>query len=322
MNDRSFGFPAPLATSRRRSRLLDWLLGPRRRWRQLDLRMLRSLCLMTVAVAGCDVARGRFGDMALPADCNASCPSGFSCDNGTCTGGSASMIDFDVTTYPVTAMLTIDGQAPLAGSGCSGNQVNVDFSEGAPPTSFFAPVIGTLVDAPMACDDANGAVATRLPAGQYRVLASRADTNTSFPEAVITLQSKLAVKAASTQTWDVTTVPVAGVLTIDGQPPIAGSGCSGNHVDISFVDDSGGSFTSSIPCSDGSGTFSTRVAPGSYRVIATRADSNTTFPAASVVVKSSFQVSAATAGLAWNVATIPVSGVVTIDGQADRKSVV
>ncbi len=316
MNDRNLAFSMPYATAHRRARRLDWLLGPRRQ--RLDRRAsvaLRSLCLVTVALAGCDVARGRFGDMTLPADCNSSCPSGYSCDNGTCVGGNAQSLDFDLSTFPVTATLTIDGQAPLAGSGCSGNQVDVDFSEGAPPKSFFDPIVGSLVDAPMACDDSDGAVATRLPAGQYRVLASRADSNTSFPEATVTLQSTLAVKAAVTQTWDVTTVPVSGVLTIDGQPPVAGSGCSGNHVDISFIDDSGGSFTTSIPCSDASGTFGTRVAPGSYRVIATRADSNTTFPAASVVVKSSFQLSGASAGLAWNVATVPVSGVVTIDGQ-------
>jgi hypothetical protein len=282
---------------------------------------LHSICLLALAfAAGCDGPKARFGDMALPADCGSQCPTGFSCDNGICVGGSAQKLDFEVTTYPIAATLTVDGLPPVHGPSCSGagDQVNLQFSQGPLPQSFFDPVLGTLVSSSLACTNDAGAVTARLPAGSYRVLASRSSSSTSFPDATMVVDGDFKVSAAkSGLVWSPTTVPVSGTLTLDGLPPVvsASSGCSSEQVSLRFLDSLGGAYTASIGC-DSTGAFATRLAPGTYHVVATRSITGTSFPDAAVIVQRSFQVSGPSTGLKWNVATVPVSGALTIDGLA------
>lgn len=275
-----------------------------------------ALCV-AVAAVGCGESgrRGPSGEK-LPADCQGRCPTGWSCSDGVCVGGDAAALAVDVATVPLSGVLTVDGRPPVSSSGCSGDHVRVRFSEGPLPKGWLDPVVGTLLDAPLACADSTGAFSARLPSGRYRVLASRSDSHTTFPDATIALDGAFSPVAGAPVSFDVTTVPIAGRLTVDGRAPVAASGCSGDHVRLSFLEARGGIFSATIACSVTDGSFAARLAPGSYRVLASRSDSHSSFPDATFVVDPAFTVSAASTALAWNLQTAAVSGRLTVDGRA------
>jgi hypothetical protein len=213
---------------------------------------------------------------------------------------------WDIPTVPVSGRISIDGQPPVATSSCSGDHVRVSFVDDK----------GATFSTTIPCSERTGAFSLRVAPGSYRVLAVRSDPYTSFPDATMVLQSGFKVAAATSGfTWDIPTVPVSGRITIDGQPPVATSSCSGDHVHVAFVDANGGSFDTRIPCGERTGAFSLRVARGTYRVVATRSDPYTSFPDATVVAQPSLDVAAAATGLSLDIATVPVSGHITIDGQ-------
>ena len=109
--------------------------------------MKKMLVVFAVVMGACGGGSGvMFGDGGtLPPDCENRCPSGYTCDNGVCKGGDPSSLSFGLTTIPLSATLTVDGQAPMAGAGCSGDHVRVLFADGPLPKSFLDPVLGTLV---------------------------------------------------------------------------------------------------------------------------------------------------------------------------------
>jgi len=273
--------------------------------------------VVAVAAVGCGESgrRGASGE-PLPADCQGRCPTGWSCNDGVCVGGDAASLAVDVATVPLSGVLTVDGRPPVASSGCSGDHVRVRFSEGPLPKGWLDPVVGTLLEARLACADSTGAFSARLPSGRYRVLASRSDSHTTFPDATIALDGAFSPVAGAPASFDVATVPIAGRLTVDGRAPVASSGCSGDHVRLTFVDARGGTFSSTIACSVSDGSFAARLQPGTYRVLASRSDSHTTFPDATFVVDPAFTVSAAATALAWTLQTVAVSGRLTVDGRA------
>jgi hypothetical protein len=272
--------------------------------------------LVAAAACGDSGRRGPTGE-ALPADCQGRCPTGWRCDDGVCVGGDPAALALDVETVPLSGVLTVDGRPPVATSGCAGDHVRIRFTEGPLPKGWFDPVVATLLDARIACGVSTGTFSTRLPAGKYRVLASRSDSSTTFPDATFVVDGAFSPAAgAPPVAWDVTTVPVSGRLTVDGRPPEASSSCAGDQVRLTFVDARGATFTSSIDCGVSDGSFSARVAPGTYRVLASRSDSSTTFPDATFVVDGAFTVSGPATGLAWDLTTVAVSGRLTVDGRA------
>jgi hypothetical protein len=108
---------------------------------------------------------------------------------------------------------------------------------------------------------------------------------------------------------------VSGHLTFDGRAPSSTSSSCSQLATVQLFDPAGASFSSYIPCSVKDGSFSMRVAPGTYRVIAYANTSYaTTAPDGTFIIDKAFSVSGARSDLAFDVATVPVSGVLTFDG--------
>lgn len=193
--------------------------------------------------------------------------------------------------------------------------MKLTFLTGPSPKSFFDGPLGTTIEAGVACSASNGAFSTQVPAGTYRVLARRYDSSSSFPNATFAVQTGLSLSSGLTNlAWNVTTSQVSGKITVSGSAPHADSSCGSDQVKLSFVSTDGASFEAGVPCSATDGAFSAQVAPGTYRVLARRYDSSSSFPNATFVVDPALQVTATPATLAWNVTTTLVSGKVTADG--------
>jgi len=250
-----------------------------------------------------------------PPDCSAGCPAGYACTDGVCTGGDAQAIDFDVKTFTVSGKLRVDGQAPH-GNGCSGGQVRIELLSGPSPAHIWDPDLGNNIHTLIDCATSDGSFAVQVPAGTYRVQAYRYDSSSSFPDATFVIDPAFTVSGPQAGlAWDLTTVPVSGQITVDGQAPL-GNGCSGDQVRIDLVNSDGADFPAFVPCTSSNGSFSARVAPGTYRVLAYRYDSGSSFPDATFVVDGAFSISAAKTGITWSLTTAPVSGQITVDGLA------
>jgi hypothetical protein len=229
------------------------------------------------------------------------------------------MIDFDVITFPLSGKLTVDGVAPTAS--CSGEQVTVDLHSGAIPKSFLDPILGNDVTASVDCAATDGSFAARVPAGTYGALASQEDTSSSFPgNGTFAAATGLSVAGPVTGlTWALTTVPISGKLTVDGQAPTAS--CTGDQVEISLIAADGAEFTLFVPCSASDGSFSGRVAPGTYTALVSQEDTSSSFPAnGTFVAATGLSVTGPTSGLDWALTTVPISGKLTVDGQAPTAS--
>jgi hypothetical protein len=298
----------------------DWIRTLQRA--ALAALMLTAACHGGAGTGGTTGGTGGGGGPPPP-DCSAGCPPGYTCSEGVCTGGDAQKLAFDVKTFPVSGRITVDGKAPTAtSSSCSSDQVAIDFIDAPPQVHFWDPILGTSARASVACASSDGTFSARLPAGTYRVLASQYESATTFPPATFTVQSGFVVAApVADLKWDLTTVPVSGKLTVDGKAPVkTSSSCSSTQVRLTLLDDSGASFDVDIDCATSDGSFSARVAPGTYRVLASQYESATTFPAATFVVQPSFTVTSAKSGLKWDLTTVPVSGKLTVDGQPPVKT--
>jgi hypothetical protein len=258
---------------------------------------------------------GGAGGGAPPPDCSAGCPAGYTCGAGVCAGGNPQVLDFDVETFPVSGKLRVDGQAPL-GNGCSYDQVRIDLLSGPTPENFWDPPLGDALRITVDCNTTDGSFSGRVPAGTYRVLASRSSSDSSFPDATFVVDPAFTVTGPlQGLSWDLSTVPISGKIRVDGQAPL-GNGCSYDQVRVDLLDTAGAAFRAYVQCTASDGSFSGRVAPGTYRALASRSSSDSSFPDATFVVDPAFTVTAAKTGLAWDLTTVPISGKIRVDGQA------
>ena len=260
---------------------------------------------------------GGSGGGPPPPDCSAGCPAGYTCNEGICTGGNAQAIDFDIKTFPVSGKLRVDGAAPQ-GNGCTYDQVRIDFEGGPEPEHVWDGPLGSSVSFSIPCTTGDGSFSGRLPAGTYRVIVSGPSSEASFPDGYFVVDPAFTVSGpAEGLQWDLGTVPISGKITVAGKPPL-GNGCTYDQVRLDLVNDAGASFSASVPCTTGDGSFTGRVAPGTYRVIASGPSSEASFPDGYFVVDPAFTVSGPKSGIAWDVTTVPVSGKITVAGMAPK----
>jgi hypothetical protein len=279
---------------------------------------LASTLLLVAACKGGTGGTGGTGGSELPPpDCSAGCPGGYTCDDGVCTGGNPQALDFDVKTFPVSGKLTVDGAPPL-GNGCSGDQVRIGFLSGPKPEHFWDPVLGDDIVAGIDCATSDGSFSAQVPAGTYRVVAYQYDGSSTFPNATFLIDPEYTVSGPlPALAWKLTTVALSGKIKVDGQAP-QGNGCSGDQVRLGFLDDRGAVFTGGIDCAASDGSFTARVAPGTYKVSVYQYDGSSTFPNATFVADPAYDVSAAKAGIAWNLKTVALGGKIKVDGQAPQ----
>ncbi|MFT3771460.1 MAG: hypothetical protein QM820_39095 [Minicystis sp.] len=260
---------------------------------------------------------GSGGSGPPPPVCTAGCPAGYTCEDGVCTGGNAQAIDFDIKTFPVSGKLRVDGAVPQ-GNGCAYDQVRLDFKGGPEPEHIWDSPLGSSVSFSIPCTTGDGSFSGRLPAGTYRVIASRPSTEASFPDGYFVVDPAFTVSGpAEGLQWDLGTVPISGKITVAGAAP-KGNGCAYDQVRLDLVDDAGASFSATVPCTTADGSFTARVAPGTYRVIASRPSSEASFPDGYFVVDPAFTVSGPKSGIKWDVTTVPVSGKITVAGVAPK----
>jgi hypothetical protein len=249
--------------------------------------------------------------------CVPACLEGYQCSDGICMGGDAEMLGFAVDTVVVGGNIHVDGLAPTAS--CAGDQVRIEFITGSLRKRAWDPILGNRFPAGIPCTATDGSFSTRVAPGTYRVLVSRYDSDSTFPDATFVADPAFAVTQQDTGIqWNFSTVPVAGNIVVDGVPPQGDDSCGGDQVRVSFVNDEGGSFHAGISCDATDGSFSTRVAPGTYRVLVSRYDSGSTFPDATFVADPAFAVTQQDTGIQWNLSTVPVAGNIVVDGVSPK----
>jgi hypothetical protein len=113
---------------------------------------------------------------------------------------------------------------------------------------------------------------------------------------------------------DVKTIDVSGVVTYNGAQPTS-SCTSGDRAEVMFHETTQGySFSIPVPC-DGANApfnFSGKAFPGTYRLSVRNKSSN--LPVIDYVAAPSLNISGNVAGLALDVKTVDVSGLVTYNG--------
>jgi hypothetical protein len=198
----------------------------------------------------------------------------FVLDRALQVSASRSGLSFDARTVAVGGTLRFDGVAPGGASNCP--------SSWLASLSFYSDD-GASFSAEVTCPSTGGRFATRVAPGTYRVTA-HANTNVSgLPEGTFLLDRALMVAGANQAlSYDARTVPVSGQLRFDGVAPGGSSGsCPSSWLaSLSFSGERtplpgilgdlglthGTSFSAEVPCPSSGGRFSTRLAPGTYRV--------------------------------------------------------
>jgi hypothetical protein len=248
--------------------------------------------------------------------CSISCPQGFSCSGGACVGGSAQNLVLNLVTHTVSGSIKLDGQTPLAGASCSGN-----------PTATMANVsfasrLGTTSRVRIPCGATGFTFSAQLPADTYTVtVADDGATYSNLPTGTFVVNPALAVTGPQSNLGlDLRTVPVSGVIQLNGQTPQVGPSCSGNPTatmaNAWFYSDTGSVARAPIPCSATTFSFSTRLPTGTWRAVVS--DDGSTYsnlPTGSFVVNPNLAISASTTGVTLNLVACDVSGSIQVNGQ-------
>lgn len=213
---------------------------------------------------------------------------------------------FDVANHRVAGTLTQNGVTPSCTAGSEAAQV-----------LFDEPTTGAFFSFPIPCPDAGqplGWSGTVTP-GTYRVRLL--GENVAFPTSMHTLETALPVEADVLDlAHDVTTYPISGTVTLNGQVPGQPASCRGSRGHVSLESTADGAQAIQIPCAAAGTpfTFSGVVYAGSYVVTVT--GQNSDLPNQTFRPGLSLDVGAPVADLALDVTAHPVAGTVTLNGAA------
>ncbi len=168
-----------------------------------------------------------------------------------------------------------------------------------------------------------GAFSGTARPGTYRVTAQRnyVDGAPELPSGQVLLASSLTIAGPTSDlALDVATVPVSGVVTVNGGKLTLGTVdfASDVFIRVALTDVETGVVTMLDDWHLGMevGAFSGTARPGTYRVTAQRnyVDGAPELPSGQVLLASSLTISGPTGDIALDVPTVPVSGVVTANG--------
>ncbi|MCO4763386.1 MAG: hypothetical protein KC502_17850, partial [Myxococcales bacterium] len=234
-------------------------------------------------------------------------------------------VTLNVTTVPVSGVVTLNGKTPQFGQYCDKNSssryMRVRFSEVKKGYSFE--VLRRCNSAPH-----NFAFETVVFPGTYRVSASGYTAGYSnLPTTPQVIYENLTLtKPTSGVTLNVTTVPVSGVVTLNGKTPQFGQYCDKNsssrYMRVRFSEvKKGYSFEILRRCNSTPHNFSfeTVVFPGTYKVTAsgyTAGYSN--LPTTPQIIYDNLTLTKPTSGVTLNVTTVSVAGVVTLNGKVPQ----
>jgi hypothetical protein len=183
-------------------------------------------------------------------------------------------IVFDVQTFTVSGLVTLNGAAPTVGTSCSGNpQVATSDIQLVESTK------GYVIDLYTRCGDPTFAFTGKLYPGSYVVRVNNINgTNYSnLPQAPSAGQSFVANAAliisadSSGLDFDVKTITISGHVTLNGAAPSVGTSCSGNPqvatADLQFTEKTLGYVTDLYTrCGDPTFAFTGKLYPGTYSV--------------------------------------------------------
>ena len=220
--------------------------------------------------------------------------------------GDVTNLALDVATHRVSGVVTMNGQRPT--STCSSvARAHVDLRE---------PTLGYTLSIPVPC---NGATTPFVfdgfvYPGTYRVTVRGASSN--LPSEAYVVAPQLTVSGAlSGLAFDVVTHRVSGVVTMNGVQPT--SSCSSvARAQVELREPTlGYNLSIPVPCNGATTPFSFDgfAFPGTYEVRVRGSSSN--IPSQASVVVPQLPVSGQVSGLALDVVTHRVTGVVTMNGQ-------
>jgi len=156
--------------------------------------------------------------------------------------------------------------------------------------------------------------------GNYAVTVSGTYLS-EFPGAAFVAVPRLVVtQSQPALALDVKTVSVGGAVTVNGQPPTAAYQSSQTGASIAFVDAAQGyDFSAFAKCPVAAGapcplTFNGPVYPGNYRISISGTYLNE-FPAAAFLANAQLAITQNQTGLAFDVKTVSIDGLVTVNGQ-------
>lgn len=213
---------------------------------------------------------------------------------------------FDVANHRVAGTLTENGGTPSCVAGSEAAQVLLD-----EPTS------GAFFSFPIPCPDAGQPLSwsgTVTP-GTYRVRLL--GENASFPTSMHTLETALPVEADVVDlAYDVTTYPISGTVTLNGQVPGQPASCRGSRGHVSLESTVDPAQAIQIPCAAAGTpfTFSGVAYAGSYVVAVAGQASD--IPSQTFRPGLTIDVAAPVVDLALDVTAHPVTGTVTLNGAA------
>jgi len=206
--------------------------------------------------------------------CTPTCPTGFQCGDGKCSGGDLKGLVLDIKTLPVSGTVTLNGQTPKFGQYCtsksSSKYLRVRFKELT--RGYTIEVIR-----PCSSQPHDFSFQTNLFPGTYEVRASGYHSGYSnLPTTTQVIYDKLVVQQPkSGLVLDIKTRTLIGKVTLNGGTPQFGQYCtsksSSKYLRVRFVE-VGRGYTIEVfrPCSSQPHDFSFKavVFPGVYKVSA------------------------------------------------------
>ncbi len=272
------------------------------------------------------------------ATCIVSCPTGFTCNGGVCSGGNLASLVLDVPVPPLHAVsgrLTRNGATPMLQTACSyvdQNIVSLSF-EHATDSRFNT---GASVRCESATASSMFRFAVDLYPGTYKVTVQRPDSYdvpSNLPRWSTVVNPAFVVSGPqSNVTLDVPVPPlhaVSGRLTRNGATPMLETACSyvdQNIVSLSFEHATDARFNTgaSVRCESATASsmfrFAVDLYPGTYKVTVQRPDSYdvpSNLPRWATVVNPAFVVSGPQSNVTLDVPVPPlhaVSGRLTRNG--------
>lgn len=253
---------------------------------------------------GGGVATG--GGMATT--CEPTCPSGFTCNAGSCVGGDLETLTFDVRTARLTLDLRKNGAA--LPSLCIGDDIAGRVNLYDPDdsawwgTGYLKSCTQPLLDSSHHADPTT--LTTKLQgAALFGDISYRSSVR--GPD--------ILVSGPTTVTVDLTLIPVTGRALVNGQPVACSTeGSTAGWVMFAETDVS---IAVDAKCTQGVVRFSADLPIRSYRVYFSSFDSDGALPfAAPALVAGSLQITAATASVDLNTSAAPVTFTIRENGGA------
>jgi len=166
--------------------------------------------------------------------------------------------------------------------------------------------------------DGTASYAVTLFSGDYDVqlVPQSAGYQDALPAYSHVLQQKLAISASATKSYDLKTVQVSGLLTLDGkQLPDNTKHSSASRGSLRFSDSAAGSYASADLGHSGPGSYTATLYAGTYDVqlVPQSAGYQDVLPAYTHQLAEALALSA-TIAKDFDVKTVNVAGVVTLDG--------